>query len=40
MTRKNIEVFINEIYSEPPKRDYATKKQMFILLMTFGLLII
>ena len=26
MTQKNIKLFINEIYSEPPKRNYATNK--------------
>ena len=26
MTQKNIEIFINEIYSKPPKRNYATNK--------------
>ena len=26
MTQKNIKVFINEIYSKPPKRNYATNK--------------
>ena len=26
MTQKNIKIFINEIYSKPPKRNYATSK--------------
>ena len=26
MTQKNIKIFINEIYSEPPKKNYATNK--------------
>ena len=26
MTQKNIEIFINEIYSKPPKKNYATNK--------------
>ena len=26
MTQKNIKLFINEIYSKPPKRNYATNK--------------
>ena len=26
MTQKNIKIFINEIYSNPPKRNYATNK--------------
>ena len=26
MTRKNIKIFIKEIYSKPPKRNYSTKK--------------
>ena len=26
MTQKNIKIFINEIYSKPPKRNYATNK--------------
>ena len=26
MTQKNIKRFINEIYSKPPKKNYATKK--------------
>ena len=26
MTQKNIKIFINEIYSKPPKRKYATNK--------------
>ena len=26
MTQKNIKVFINEIYSKPPKRNYPTNK--------------
>ena len=26
MTQKNIKIFINEIYSKPPKKDYATNK--------------
>ena len=26
MTQKNINIFINEIYSKPPKRNYATNK--------------
>ena len=26
MTQKNIKVFINEIYSKPPKKNYATNK--------------
>ena len=26
MTRKNIKNFMNEIYSKPPKRNYATNK--------------
>ena len=27
MSQKNIKLFINEIYSKPPKRNYATNKQ-------------
>ena len=26
MTQKNIKIFINEIYSNPPKRNYASNK--------------
>ena len=26
MTQKNIELFINEIYSKPPKKNYVTNK--------------
>ena len=26
MTQKNIKIFINEIYSNPPKKNYATNK--------------
>ena len=26
MTQKNIKIFINEIYSKPPKKTYATNK--------------
>ena len=26
MTQKNIKIFINEIYSKPPKKNYATNK--------------
>ena len=26
MTQKNIKIFINEIYSKPPKRNYITNK--------------
>ena len=26
MTRKNIKIFINKIYSKPPKRNYPTNK--------------
>ena len=26
MTQKNIKIFINEIYSKPPKENYATNK--------------
>ena len=26
MTQKNIKTFINEIYSKPPKKNYATNK--------------
>ena len=26
MTQKNIKIFINEVYSKPPKRNYATNK--------------
>ena len=26
MTQKNIKVFIDEIYSKPPKRNYVTNK--------------
>ena len=37
MTQKNIKIFINEIYSKPPKSIMQQTKQMFILLMTFGL---
>ena len=29
MTQKNIEIFINEIYSKPPKRNYPTNKTNF-----------
>ena len=27
MTQKNIKIFINEIYSKPPKKNYATNKK-------------
>ena len=36
MTQKSIKIFINEIYSKPPKRIIALSKQMFIISMTFG----
>ena len=36
MTQKNIKNFIKEIYSKPPKKNYITKKQTFITMMTFG----
>ena len=26
MTQKNIKIFINEIYSKPPRRNYTTNK--------------
>ena len=26
MTQKNIKIFINEIYSKPPKKNHATNK--------------
>ena len=26
MTQKNIKIFINEIYSKPPRKNYATNK--------------
>ena len=26
MTQKNIKIFVNEIYSKPPKKNYATNK--------------
>ena len=26
MTQRNIKIFINEIYSKPPKKNYATNK--------------
>ena len=26
MTQKNIKTFLNEIYSKPPKKNYATNK--------------
>ena len=26
MTQKNIKIFINEIYSKPPKKNYITNK--------------
>ena len=26
MTQKNIKIFINEIYSKPPEKNYATNK--------------
>ena len=26
MTQKNIKIFMNEIYSKPPKKNYATNK--------------
>ena len=37
MTQKNIEIFINEIYSKPPKNIIPQTKQTFIISMTFGL---
>ena len=37
MTQKNIKIFINEIYFEPPKSIMPQTKQMFIILMTHGL---
>ena len=39
MTQKNIKIFINEIYSKPPKSIIPQTKQMFIILMRIGLLI-
>ena len=39
MTQKNIKIFINEISSKPTKNFIPQTKQIFIILMTFGLLI-
>ena len=36
MIRKSIDVFINEIYSKPPKKHRSLLKQMFNILITFG----
>ena len=36
MTQKNIKVFINEIYSKPPKRIMLKTKLIFIILITLG----
>ena len=36
MTQKNIKIFIDEIYTKPPKKKYVTKKLMIILSMTYG----
>ena len=36
MTQKTFKVFINEIYSKPPKKTMLQTKLMFIILMTFG----
>ena len=32
MTQKTIKIFINEIYSEPPKTNYATNKTVVYLI--------
>ena len=37
MSQKNIKIFINEIYSKPPKRIILQTKQVFITVMTYGL---
>ena len=39
MTQKNIKIFINEIYSKDQESNMRQIKQMFIISMTFGLLI-
>ena len=36
MTQKNIKIFINEIYSKPPKKIISQTKQTYTILMTFG----
>ena len=36
MTQKNIKIFINEIYSNGPRKSYPTKKIMFTISMKFG----
>ena len=36
MTQKNIRIIKNEIYSKPPKRTMLQTKQMFIIVMIFG----
>ena len=38
MTQKNNKIFINEIYSKPPKIITQQIKQTYTILMTFGLL--
>ena len=39
MTQKNIKIFKNEIYSEPPKKTMIQTKQTYTISMTSGLLI-
>ena len=36
MTQKSIRIFINEIYSKPPKQNYLKTKHMFTKVMTYG----
>ena len=36
MTQKNIKIFINDIYSKPPKSNMIQTKQTYTILMTFG----
>ena len=36
MTQKNIKIFINEIYSKPPKNILLQTKQTYTILMIFG----
>ena len=36
MTQKPIKIFVNEIYSTPPKKIIAQTKLTFIISMTYG----
>ena len=37
MTQEPTRVFIKEIYSKTPKKNFATKQPMYFILMTFGI---